>query len=353
MLSTKEKMFMDYVKTMFEVQQESSHVTIPSTNYALGKDIKGRVFFLEVDVNSDGYFILNPVQWVRKVCEVIGHGVAGIPVMQVISEDEPLIVSKYDKGNAYKSLEEKEAIIEIMKEFNEDSDIKFDEGYGGLISSVEVFILAEDSVVDLTSKLLFVESLEEVKHEDEQWDLDLEDEEDEDLELEEEEEEEDKFKLTGTDIEVTWENHKTGEIETITTNGSIGVSQFEDSDFQNAIKRLLESEDKEESVIELSDHETIALEVADLVDEKQKAYGDSVGKSERIMEILLEDYDNGDGTYTIPKALLAHLLYQIRIIDKQNRVFSNPEQDLMDESPYADILGYALLMLAKQEKEKE
>lgn len=84
-------------------------------------------------------------------------------------------------------------------------------------------------------------------------------------------------------------------------------------------------------------------EIGSLVTKKQAAYGDSVGKAYKLMQVFMQDYDNGDGTYTIPKELLQHILLQVRIIDKQNRIFSNPKGDLMSENPYADTVGYGLL----------
>jgi hypothetical protein len=84
-------------------------------------------------------------------------------------------------------------------------------------------------------------------------------------------------------------------------------------------------------------------EIGKLVMNKQLAYGDSVSKAYKLMQVFLENYDNGDDTYTIPKSLLRHILLQVRIIDKQNRIFSNPDGDLMEENPYADTVGYGLL----------
>lgn len=85
------------------------------------------------------------------------------------------------------------------------------------------------------------------------------------------------------------------------------------------------------------------LEIGQLVNKKQVAYGDSISKAYKLMQIYLESYDNGNDTYTIPKSLLKHILLQIRIIDKQNRIFNNPDGDLMEENPYADTVGYGLL----------
>lgn len=79
-----------------------------------------------------------------------------------------------------------------------------------------------------------------------------------------------------------------------------------------------------------------------LVDEKQAAYGDSISKASKLMKVYLEDYKTHEG-YLIPEELLDHILLQVRIIDKQNRIFSNPKADKMDESPYSDLAGYGLL----------
>lgn len=84
------------------------------------------------------------------------------------------------------------------------------------------------------------------------------------------------------------------------------------------------------------------LKLGSLVDRKQAAYGDSISKTSKLMKVYLEDYEVND-TYVIPKELLDHILLQVRIIDKQNRIFSNPKGDLMDESPYDDISGYGML----------
>jgi hypothetical protein len=86
-----------------------------------------------------------------------------------------------------------------------------------------------------------------------------------------------------------------------------------------------------------------SLKVGNLVDEKQKAYGNSVDKAFKLMKVYLENYKNEDGTYTIPESLLQHILLQVRIIDKQNRIFNNPDGDLMQENPYMDTVGYGLL----------
>lgn len=89
--------------------------------------------------------------------------------------------------------------------------------------------------------------------------------------------------------------------------------------------------------------QTLGASIGAHVDRAQAAYGDSFGQAGDALRVYLRPYDNGDGTYTIPNRLLDHLLVQVRIIDKQFRIFSNPRGDLMNESPYKDIAGYGLL----------
>jgi hypothetical protein len=110
------------------------------------------------------------------------------------------------------------------------------------------------------------------------------------------------------------------------------------------VRKVIENEEEGEKVVKGNDYfQGKGSEIGSLVTKKQEAYGDSVGKAYKLMQIFLEDYDNGDNTYTIPKELLQHLLLQVRIIDKQNRIFSNPKGDLMSENPYGDTVGYGLL----------
>lgn len=96
-----------------------------------------------------------------------------------------------------------------------------------------------------------------------------------------------------------------------------------------------------------------AAEIGRLVEQKQEAYGNSIEHSVAVIKGFLQAYRNDDGSYTIPEELLPHLLLQVRIIDKQNRLFNNPVADKMGESCYNDIMGYALLGEAIQEKQKK
>lgn len=81
----------------------------------------------------------------------------------------------------------------------------------------------------------------------------------------------------------------------------------------------------------------VAQETADLVVSKQKAYGDSFGKSGSIIKIL---YPNG-----ISLEQYDDMLTIVRIIDKLFRIAT--KKDAFGESPWKDILGYALLAAKK------
>jgi hypothetical protein len=81
-----------------------------------------------------------------------------------------------------------------------------------------------------------------------------------------------------------------------------------------------------------------AIEIGELVTEKQQAYGDSFSQSCKIIEVL---YPNG-----IPVDKYKDALTVIRIIDKLFRIAN--EKDYNGESPFGDICGYSLLSLVKK-----
>lgn len=70
-----------------------------------------------------------------------------------------------------------------------------------------------------------------------------------------------------------------------------------------------------------------------LVEEKQRVYGDSFGRSGEIMKVLYPDgikvEDYGDA------------LAVIRIVDKLFRIAT--DKDALGESPFMDIAGYGIL----------
>lgn len=101
------------------------------------------------------------------------------------------------------------------------------------------------------------------------------------------------------------------------------------------------------------DYKQVAKEIGEVVEKKNKAYGNSVVSATKIIKIYLEKYSNNDGTYTIPEELIDVIVRQTRIMDKQSRLFNNPKMDLMKENPYKDITGYGLLGHIQEELEKE
>lgn len=82
-----------------------------------------------------------------------------------------------------------------------------------------------------------------------------------------------------------------------------------------------------------SSYELIGQEIGKLVDEKNKAYGDSFHKSGEILKIFypsgisIEQYDD--------------MLYLIRVIDKQFRIATSKKA--FGENPAKDIAGYSIL----------
>ena len=87
-------------------------------------------------------------------------------------------------------------------------------------------------------------------------------------------------------------------------------------------------------------YSSIGATVGKLVEDKQKAYGDSFGRSGRcLMEmfpqgIKIDQYDD--------------LLTIARILDKLFRIANDP--DAFEENPYRDIVGYALLAMKRYEE---
>lgn len=94
-------------------------------------------------------------------------------------------------------------------------------------------------------------------------------------------------------------------------------------------------------------YEDLAKRVGQLVDEKNKAYGNSFADVGDFLKIL---YPNG-----VSPENYTDMLCVVRVFDKLKRIAT--KKDAFGESPYKDIVGYALLGLQKDEdlssKEKE
>lgn len=86
------------------------------------------------------------------------------------------------------------------------------------------------------------------------------------------------------------------------------------------------------------DYIELGAEIGAIVEEKQKAYGDSFGKAEDVLAIL---YPDG-----VPLNKYGDMLCLVRIIDKMFRIAT--DKDALGESPYKDIVGYGLLGVGKK-----
>jgi len=85
-------------------------------------------------------------------------------------------------------------------------------------------------------------------------------------------------------------------------------------------------------------YEQIGLEIGKLVGEKNKAYGESASKTGSILQIL---YPNG-----IPVERFSDALLIIRVLDKITRLACG-DSSAFNESPWSDIIGYAILGVDK------
>ena len=84
----------------------------------------------------------------------------------------------------------------------------------------------------------------------------------------------------------------------------------------------------------------LGAEIGDLVAEKQRSYGDSFGKAGGILNIL---YPNG-----VAPEQYTDMLCIVRMVDKLFRIAT--DKDALGESPYRDLVGYALLGVMKDQK---
>jgi hypothetical protein len=94
----------------------------------------------------------------------------------------------------------------------------------------------------------------------------------------------------------------------------------------------------------------IANEIGQFTDMKNKQYGSSVDATQKMIEVLMERYTYDEENYLMPKSLLKHILLQVRMMDKQNRIFNNPSGEGDSESPYRDLGGYSLIGIEMTEK---
>jgi len=86
----------------------------------------------------------------------------------------------------------------------------------------------------------------------------------------------------------------------------------------------------------------IASDLADLIEKKNKAYGNAFAKT---TEILKQLYPNG---IKVEQYSDIHVI--VRVLDKLSRIANN--NDPFGESPYQDIAGYSLLALNNKDMNK-
>lgn len=85
----------------------------------------------------------------------------------------------------------------------------------------------------------------------------------------------------------------------------------------------------------------LAQEVGKLVELKDKAYGNAFDLAGQFLKLL---YPDGATPEQFPD-----MLCLVRIFDKMKRIATNKEA--FSESPYSDIIGYALLGLRRSQRE--
>ena len=85
-------------------------------------------------------------------------------------------------------------------------------------------------------------------------------------------------------------------------------------------------------------YERVGVEIGRLVDEKNRAYGDSFNQSGKILEIL---YPEG-----VKPDQYQDMLATTRVIDKLFRIANN--KGAFGENPWKDIAGYALLKAERE-----
>jgi hypothetical protein len=97
------------------------------------------------------------------------------------------------------------------------------------------------------------------------------------------------------------------------------------------------------SDIEFDKFTQIAFDIGQFTDMKNHQYGSSVDATYKMIQVLMERYEYDEENYLMPKDLLKHILLQVRMMDKQNRIFNNPSGKGDSESPYNDLAGYSLI----------
>lgn len=111
------------------------------------------------------------------------------------------------------------------------------------------------------------------------------------------------------------------------------VTDVADCPYQQKVLSQLKEDDEAKSHTE---YERVALEIAELVERKQREYGDSFGNSEKIFQVL---YPDG-----VEPEQMKDFLTVVRVVDKLFRIARGNQGE---ESAWKDILGYSLLSVVR------
>lgn len=157
-----------------------------------------------------------------------------------------------------------------------------------------------------------------------------------------------KVKCSGEEVVILTVDYLNGQAEVQFNDKPVSVVDFNKlSEIENGILPVIDFPKEYGGVskhtIQLEKFTTIGLQIGKFTDEKNKQYGSSVDATYEMIKVLMERYKNEDNTYTIPESLLQHILLQVRMMDKQNRIFNNPSGEGDSESPYKDLAGYSLI----------
>jgi len=93
----------------------------------------------------------------------------------------------------------------------------------------------------------------------------------------------------------------------------------------------------------MSNYRSIGLQIGELVDKKNAAYGDSFAKAGQFLKLL---YPEG-----IKPEQYDDMLYLARVFDKQMRIATN--KDAFGENPAQDIAGYSILQVGVKAEGKQ
>ncbi len=92
-----------------------------------------------------------------------------------------------------------------------------------------------------------------------------------------------------------------------------------------------------------SKYEKLGTEIGQLVDRKNKVYGNSFNEAGEFLKILYPEGVNPES--------YQDMLCVVRIFDKLKRIAT--DKDALGESPFADIAGYGLLGLETSLRNKK